>query len=122
MNQIEEIVEQSLLYDFYGELLTENRKRIYEAVVFHDLSLSEVAEQEGITRQGVFDMLKRTHRALAEYENKLGLVEKFNRTKKCLAMIRHHADAMEDSGMLDTKMKEDLSQIRRLADSIEELL
>ena len=118
MNQIEEIVEQSLLYDFYGDLLTENRRRIYEAVVFSDLSLSEVAEQEGITRQGVFDMLKRTHKALAQYEEKLGLVQKFSKTKNALAQIRRCLDDAETGG--DTA--EDLKKIRELTDGIEAIL
>ena len=57
--KIEEIIENTLLYDFYGELLTDHQKRIYEDVVFQDLSLTEVAEQEGISRQGVHDMIRR---------------------------------------------------------------
>ena len=115
MQQIEEIVEQSLLYDFYGELLTENRRRIYEAIVFSDLSLSEVAEQEGITRQGVFDMLKRTHRARAGYEEKLGLVAKFSKTKTALSAIRKVTEELEKGGDLCSG----LEQIRSLADEIE---
>ena len=49
---MEKIVEQTLLYDFYGELLTEHQKQIYEDVVLNDLSFSEVAEERGISRQG----------------------------------------------------------------------
>ena len=56
---MEKIVEQTLLYDFYGELLNEHQKNIYEDVVFNDLSLSEVADEYGISRQGVFDLIKR---------------------------------------------------------------
>ena len=50
-----EILEQTLLYDFYGELLTEHQKEIYEQFVLEDLSLSEIAEQAGISRQGLDD-------------------------------------------------------------------
>ena len=74
---MEKIVEQTLLYDFYGELLTEHQRRIYEDVVFNDYSLSEVAQELGISRQGVHDNLKRCSRILEDYENKLHLVEKF---------------------------------------------
>ena len=74
---MEKIVEQTLLYDFYGELLTEHQRRIYEDVVFNDYSLSEVAQELGISRQGVHDNLKRCSRILADYEEKLHLVEKF---------------------------------------------
>jgi len=74
---VEKIVEQTLLYDFYGELLTEHQRRIYEDVVFNDYSLSEVAQELGISRQGVHDNLKRCSRILEDYEEKLHLVEKF---------------------------------------------
>ncbi len=79
--EMEKIVEQTLLYDFYGELLTEHQRQIYEDVVFNDLSLSEVAEERGISRQGVHDMIRRCSRQLADYEDKLRLVEKFLRTR-----------------------------------------
>ena len=76
---MEKFVEQTLLYDFYGELLTERQQQIYESVVLEDYSLSEVAEELGISRQGVHDMIKRCNHTLEEYEGKLHLVEKFIR-------------------------------------------
>lgn len=79
---MEKIVERALLYDFYGELLTEHQKQIYEDVVFNDLSFSEVAEERGISRQGVYDLMKRCTHILQEYERKLGLVEKFLKTQE----------------------------------------
>lgn len=75
--QVEKFVEQTLLYDFYGELLTEHQRRIYEDVILNDYSLSEVADELGISRQGVHDNLRRCSRALESYEEKLHLVEKF---------------------------------------------
>ena len=84
---MEKIVEQSLLYDFYGELLTEHQRQIYEAAVFDDYSLAEVAGEYGISRQGVHDLLKRCNHLLAEYEDKLHLVEKFMDAKKKVADI-----------------------------------
>ena len=74
---MEKILEQTLLYDFYGELLTEHQKRVYEDVVLNDYSLSEIADELGISRQGVHDMVKRCSRLLNGYEEKLHLVEKF---------------------------------------------
>lgn len=79
---MEKIVEQGILYDFYGELLTEHQKQIYEDVVFNDLSFSEVAKERGISRQGVHDLMKRCTHILQEYERKLGLVEKFLKTQE----------------------------------------
>ena len=74
---MEKIVEQGLLYDFYGELLTDHQKKIYEDVVFADLSLSEIAREYGISRQGAHDLVKRCNNILQEYEDKLHLIRKF---------------------------------------------
>ena len=74
---MEEKLEQTYLYDFYGELLTEHQQNVYEDVVLNDYSLSEVAQDQGISRQGVHDLVKRSTRVLEEYEEKLHLVEKF---------------------------------------------
>ena len=51
MREVERIVRQNILYDFYGELLTEHQRQIYEDAIFNDLSLSEISENYGITRQ-----------------------------------------------------------------------
>ena len=85
---MEKIYAQSLLYDFYGELLTEHQRRVYEEVVFDDLSLGEVAEKLGISRQGVHDMVRRTEKALRKYEEKLGLVRKFISLKRKVNEIK----------------------------------
>lgn len=85
---MEKIYAQSLLYDFYGELLTEHQRRVYEEVVFDDLSLGEVAEELGISRQGVHDMVHRTEKALRKYEEKLGLVRKFISLKRKVNEIK----------------------------------
>ena len=61
---MEKFVERTLLYDFYGELLTKRQQQIYESVVLEDYSLSEVAEELNISRQGVHDMVRRCDRAL----------------------------------------------------------
>ena len=90
---MEKIVEQGLLYDFYGELLTEHQRHIYEDVVFNDMSLSEIAEEQGISRQGVHDLIKRCDKILTGYEEKLKLVQKFNQTKKMVEEIKELAGA-----------------------------
>ena len=68
---------QAYLYDFYGELLNERQRKIYEDFCFNDLSLGEIAEEEGISRQGVHDHIRRSVKALESYESKLHLVDKF---------------------------------------------
>lgn len=87
MNKNKDIVEQTLLYDFYGELLTEHQRRIYQEVVFDDYSISEVAKDEGISRQSVSDMIRRIDEALCGYEEKLGLIKQFDDTKKTIKKI-----------------------------------
>ncbi len=89
---MEKIVEQGLLYDFYGELLTDHQRHVYEDVVFNDMSLSEIAEEQGISRQGVHDLIKRCDRILAGYEEKLRMVEKFNQTKTLAGTYKKNGD------------------------------
>jgi hypothetical protein len=79
---MEKILEEALLYDFYGELLTEHQKLVYEDFVLNDLSLSEIAEDRQISRQGVYDIVKRCRKQLQGYEDKLHLIEKFVHTKE----------------------------------------
>ena len=88
---VEKILEQTLLYDFYGELLTERQQQVYESVVLEDYSLSEVAEDLGISRQGVHDMIKRCNHTLEEYESRLHLVEKFLCIRKQVQKIKELA-------------------------------
>ena len=92
---MEKIVRQSLLFDFYGELLTEHQKQIYEDVVMNDLSYSEIARDSGISRQGVYDMMKRSDKILEEYEAKLHLVEKFVNAKEQMSAIKEDIDALQ---------------------------
>jgi len=88
MDELEKIVNQDLLFDCYGDLLTGHQKRIYEEVVFNDYSISEVAKDEGISRQGVSDMIRRSSEQLTFYEKKLGLVKKYKHRKKKLEEIK----------------------------------
>ena len=110
---MEKIVEQGLLYDFYGELLTEHQRNIYEGVVFNDMSLSEIAEEQGISRQGVHDLVKRCNKILAGYEEKLKLVQKFNQTKLMVEEIKELAGAYKRTG--DKKL---IDQIEELSEEI----
>ena len=113
--RMEKILEQTLLYDFYGELLTEHQRQVYEDVVLNDFSLSEVAENRGISRQGVHDMIRRCNKE--EYENKLHLVEKFLTIKENVNRIRQLTGNPEDQ-----PVSELMEQIERIStDILEEL-
>ena len=104
---MEKIVEQGILYDFYGELLTEHQRQIYEDAVFNDMSLSELAGDYGISRQGIHDLLKRCDKMLLSYESKLHLVERFETIKEKIRQINE---------------TEDIEQVRKIsAEILEEL-
>lgn len=109
-NDIEKYINQGILYDFYGKLLTEHQQRIYEDVVFNDLSLSEIAENEGISRQGVSDLIKRCNKSLISYEEKLGLIKKFDETKSYVKEIQGIVKIYQD-----TKNEELISKIEELS-------
>lgn len=85
---MEKIVEQGILFDFYGELLTEHQRKVYRDVVYNDMSLGEMADELGISRQGVHDLIKRCDKILSGYEGKLHLIEKFMETKKKVSKIK----------------------------------
>lgn len=74
---LERFARVNLLYDFYGPLLTERQRRFMELHYQQDLSLGEIAAASGVTRQAVYDALRRAEAALEEYEEKLGLVRRF---------------------------------------------
>lgn len=86
--ELEGRVALSLLYDFYGALLKENQRRMFEASVLEDYNFSEIAEEEGISRQGAHDAIKRATKQLKEYEEKLGLVARFQHQKELVKLLR----------------------------------
>ena len=89
---LEQLEYKGMLYDFYGELLTQHQKKYTKSAIFNDLSLSEIAEEQGISRQGVYDLLKRCDKLLADYEKKLHLVEKFSKIKQSIQQINRLTD------------------------------
>ncbi len=90
---MDEILQQSLLYDFYGELLNENQKKIYEMYVFENLSLAEIAEARGISRQGVFETFKRCSGILEHYEEKLHMVAQYRMLEDKLSELKRTLQA-----------------------------
>ena len=75
---------QSMLLDFYGELLTPKQRECYDLHYNDDLSLTEIAEQLGISRQGVWDNIRRAESSLQDIEEKTGLIRRFSRTQQSL--------------------------------------
>jgi len=87
-------VMQSLLLDFYGQLLTDKQRETCELYFNEDLSLAEIAEQCGISRQGVWDNVRRAVAALEEIEEKTGLVRRFSETQRSLELLRNKAEGL----------------------------
>jgi hypothetical protein len=105
-------VEDSLLLDFYGNLLTDKMRLTLDMYLNDDLSLAEIAEEEDISRQGVHDKVKRGLTQLKEYESKLGLVKRFLEQKDTVN---------EAISLIDNKKYDDARQVLSvLAAEIEE--
>jgi hypothetical protein len=119
----EKVVEIGLLFDFYGKLLSDKQYMVIELYYIHDLSLSEIAEQLNISRQGVYDILKRAEGHLHKYEERLGLVRKFNSNKEKIKEILGYIDLIEreveDKGL--KKIKESTEGIKKIVMDILEV-
>lgn len=118
--KLDRIVELSLLFDFYGELLKDHKKQIFEDYILNDLSLSEIAEEQGISRQGVYDLVKRCSKELMEYENKLKLIEKFEHTKMMVNDIKVLSRQIEKE--LIENPKESLEKVKKIEKISDEIL
>lgn len=92
-------IYQGYLFDFYGELLNEHRREVYEEFVNEDLSLNEIAEERGVSRQSVFDLIKRCNEALYDYEEKLGLVHRFLSVREQAGEIEKLSASAESAEM-----------------------
>ena len=118
---MEKIFEQALLYDFYGELLTPHQRNLYEDAVYNDMSLGEIAQEYGISRQGVHDLIRRCDKILQEYEDKLHLVEKFTQAKEkvgeIVALTQFEAENTDKDGeaMQGPGAEQRLCRIRELS-------
>lgn len=105
---MERIVEQTLLYDFYGELMTAHQRAVYEDVVLNDYSYAEVADEYQISRQGVHDLVKRCNKTLQGYEDKLHLVEKFLSVKEKVERIHVLAKGHYEIEQISNEILEEL--------------
>jgi predicted DNA-binding protein YlxM (UPF0122 family) len=111
-------VTMTLLYDYYGELLTEKQKTCFDLYYNQDYSLAEIAENEGISRQGVHDSIVRAETMLKSCEDKIGCVARARRIQEALAVIDGAAQVL--AGSEDEKIQALAGEILRAADSIKE--
>ena len=91
-------IETAWLLDFYGPLLTDRQQQLVRLYCDEDLSLAEIAEQEAISRQGVYDTVHKAQRQLEAYEQKLGLLARYRRITQGLSDCRALLEGTEDEG------------------------
>ena len=84
----------ALLYDFYGDMLTDRQKEFYDLYYNEDLSLAEIAENYGITRQGVRDVIVRAEAILTALEDKTGNIKRFHKMQEQFAQMETAVDAI----------------------------
>lgn len=112
-----------LLADYYGEMLTENQRKFIEYYYSDDLSLSEIAQNEGITRQGVRDAVKRAEAQLYDMENKLGFAERSRKVNEALDAIKQSTEAINNYNMtvsLSREINDAVVSIKSAIDSLDE--
>lgn len=112
-----ESFEMIMLIDFYGQLLTENQLACLDMYYNDDMSYAEIAEELDISRQGVFDFVKRGRKALEAYENQLGLVQRFIGTKEKIADVKEKLLKIDASVLSDG----DKASLRDIENSLEEI-
>lgn len=95
---MKEIERVSLLFDFYGPLLTDRQQSLLQAYYLEDLSLGEIAGEDGVSRQAVQNLLKRSVALLEEYEAKLGFIAEYQRQQARLAEL---ARALQSGAVAD---------------------
>lgn len=109
---MENNVKISILLEIYGKLLTEKQRELLENYYNNDLSLSEIAENENITRQAVRDNLKKGENKLFEYEEKLGIMRKTKEQEEQIAKVLSEITKIE-SKMTDSQIAEVLEDVKR---------
>ncbi|MCL2740015.1 MAG: hypothetical protein FWE47_02335 [Oscillospiraceae bacterium] len=108
-------VELALLYDYYGSFLTEKQADIFDLFYNEDLSLSEIGEHLGITRQGVRDSLKRGEEIMANMEDKIGMVKKSRGIMRATEILKDISNEI----IISSGSKDKINELNR---TIEELM
>ena len=106
-------------------LFRSKNSKIFEDYIFNDMSLAEIAQEQGITRQGVRDIVKRSGEKLANYEHKLGLIARFDQTKETISFIKNETIKMknyQDDKMRMNQLQGYLEVVGHMTDNILEEL
>lgn len=118
---MKDVLRVSLLFDFYGPLLTEKQQELVKQYYLEDLSLAEIAEGAGVSRQAVHDLIKRAESALEEYERKLGLVATHLAVKDGLKAAVSEIDSLAGDDAREASAGA-LFKIRRVSDRLKTIL
>lgn len=119
INMVDDITRASLLYDFYGALLTEKQRQVMALYHEENLSLSEIAQEFGVSRQAVHDTLKKAEQALSEYEEKLKLIEKFMKTEETISKIEEEIANLAATAK-DKEIVRGLDNIKDIIEGLED--
>lgn len=109
------------LFDFYGELLTDKQRNILELYLLDDFSFGEISDNHSISRQAVYDTVKRSEKILEDYESKLGLMEKFHATESLIKDVSEKMDLLiskiEDSEV-SNEITDVINEVKSILTSI----
>ncbi len=116
--KIDKTAKMSILYDYYGRLLTEKQSRIF--TLYHDdnLSLSEIGDELDVSKQGIHDALKKAETALEDFETKLRLVENSQKNEDIISNTKEIIKKISDDGRAYKEIKKELTKIEKNIDKL----
>lgn len=117
--KFDDLAKNSLLYDFYGQLLTKRQREVMELYHEENFSLSEIADEFAVSRQAVHDTLKNAEKVLREYEEKLGLIEKFQKTRRAIEEIDVEIDRLAEE-CTERQTAAQLKKIKAIIDKLDQ--
>ncbi|MGM0436691.1 MAG: YlxM family DNA-binding protein [Bacillota bacterium] len=109
---LKKTIEINLLFDYYGELLTDKQQEAMKLYYYHDLSLAEISDKLNISRQGVYDHLHRGEDILRDYEEKIGLINRYNKFKDEIDDLITEIDELELTERKKINLKERISNLK----------
>jgi uncharacterized protein len=118
---IDKNTNRVMLFDCYQPLLTDKQRQMMDLYYNQDLTLAEIAEELQISRQGVYDHLKRTVHILEQYEAKMMLLETFQRQSRLIQRLKQLAANLESQLAENPDMEGALDQVKQMKESLEQL-
>ena len=117
-----DLTRRALYFDFYGSLLTDKQREIYDLYYQQDLSFGEISKIRSVSREAVYDLLKRTEEALKFYESKLGLVKKYQLSREISKEIAQKIENIRkrvENDRKDRQLQEELAQLAELLQNLD---